>query len=59
MLGDMMTLYIQEQLCETRRRLAHPPAMPTDSWPKEDILGLVPRLYRMSFILVTLDRAFD
>jgi hypothetical protein len=44
-LADMLTLYMREQTCETRRRMEHPVPPAKSHWPKSDILGMVPRLY--------------
>ena len=44
-LGDMLTLYLDEQICETQRRRLQPPPRARTHWPKEDILGVIPRLY--------------
>lgn len=43
-LGDQLTLYMREQVCETRRREAFPPPAHDPRWPQADILGVVPRL---------------
>ena len=46
-LGDMISIYIREQVCETKRRLVSPtPEVdPSHLWPKGDELGVVPRLH--------------
>lgn len=45
-LGDMLSLYIREQICETKRRLLVPSShLPKDEvWPHPQDLGKVPRL---------------
>lgn len=55
-LGDMVSIYMRDQLCETRRRLSHPPpdVAPDTLWPKGDALGLVPRLHVWERVTPTL-----
>ncbi|KAK4054103.1 hypothetical protein OIV83_001128 [Microbotryomycetes sp. JL201] len=44
-MGDMFTLYMREQTCETKRRKVSPPKEASGVWPKSDILNTMPRLY--------------
>ncbi|KAK4054320.1 hypothetical protein OIO90_003553 [Microbotryomycetes sp. JL221] len=44
-MADMFSLYLREQTCEVKRRLAAPPKEASGVWPKSDILTTLPRLY--------------
>ncbi|KAI5480705.1 capsular related protein, Esterase, SGNH hydrolase-type domain containing [Pseudohyphozyma bogoriensis] len=41
-LGDMLSLYLRSQVCETKRRIDYPPLPRDNIWPTEAILGKQP-----------------
>lgn len=44
-MADMISLYVREQVCEVKRREKQVAAPPKSVWPKNELLGTVPRLY--------------